>query len=200
VSDPRFPDVAERPDRDPECDALGEVLCAYADGEATPLEATRVRQHITRCLPCGEALREYGVIDESLRLSVEWAGGVLASRPTTSGTAGSVGEFLWARWARRIAALLLAGIGVGLLVVLPGSNANAARVVRSAATVEVLQDQERTAQEKLRRTLEWELRALRLEVGLLVPKSVEPATDPAEALRDQIDQLLARCVALKASE
>lgn len=215
MSDTRLPELAgDGPVRDRECEALEEVLCAYADDEATPVEAERIRQHLARCESCEEVLREYEVIDESLTVSPAVSVTIHGDVPMFAAASTEVdfpieqghqppnrsADLKWARWARRIAAVLLAGIGIGFLVVLPGSNANAARVVRSAATVEVLQDQERSSQEKLRRTLEWELRALRLEVGLLAPKSSEPTGDPAVAVREEIDRLLAHCVALKMQE
>lgn len=215
MSDVRLPDrTGGGPVRD-ECEALEEVLCAYADGEATPTEADRIRQHIAQCESCEAVLRDYQIIDESLVVSPALPSTLDADGPTFAAAfnnvesptpldhqqghrAGNRSDGLrWASWARRIAAVLLAGVGIGLLVVLPGSNANAARVVRSAATVEVLQDQERSSQEKLRRTLEWELRALRLEVGLLAPQNDAPTDDSAVAVREKIDRLLAHCVALK---
>lgn len=198
------------PQGDAACDALAEALCALGDGEATPVEEAQVREHVQECAACARLLEEFAMIDRSLRVSIPdpVSAEVRAPEsrfvPTGSSSQPAAPRRTVAAhrapWTRRIAAVLLAGIAVGLLVVLPGSNADAARIARSVATVEVLQDSERTSQENLRRTLEWELRALRLEVALLSPGGASPADDPADdpavAVRERLEQLLGRVIEL----
>lgn len=180
------------------CDAFAESISAMQDGELPPDAERELLRHLQDCAGCRARLARFQLIDTALRAEQpgarDSAPQIARPRIVKRPAAAARRRFWWRSSAA--AAALLALTATAILV---PSAADAAWPIEPAATLDVLQTQDRADQTAVLKTLELELRAMHLEVRILELESgsVGDVDHKIRELLDRVNQLQARSTSPK---
>lgn len=147
------------------CEVMGERLSADRDGELLDAERTELQQHLRGCSACRRRAERFAAVDRALSAN-ELAPSDGFERRLARAVPPAGRAAAWPRLVR-VAAAAVVLLAVGMLVLVASDRADAGRIAAPIATIELLQRQAADDQRALLRTMEWELRALRLELGQL---------------------------------
>lgn len=184
-------------ERERDCTSHEELASAARDGELTAAERDELDTHLVDCEACRELRDGFDLVDAAFAADVPATPHRLHVAVDASLNTAPAPPAIPPRRtlvASLAAAALLFVIAIGLWSessspgIDPGARTAGSDGDRSTATIEALQQRALADQAFLMETMQWELRALRLEVRAL--RDGESAAT-APALLDRIDALLA---------
>ncbi len=174
------------------CETMGERVSAYHDGELRDAERVELERHLAECHACRRRRERFAAIDRSLNdteLEPPLHPMHLEERIAHALHEAPVRGDRSIAWPRliRVAAAAVVVLAVGMLVLVTSDRADAGRTAVPLATLELLQRDAAGDQRAMLKTMEWELRALRLELGRL-----DVDEENRSPVLSRIDRLLER--------
>jgi predicted anti-sigma-YlaC factor YlaD len=167
------------------CDKFSEMISAHLDGDLELAECHRLEAHLAECHECQERLRIFQQIDGACRQGRPELPGELrakvAHRIASRHTSRPVG------WLVR-SALAASIVAAAAFLWIPKNRAvDANQISVPLADLYFISYEEQQTQDTLSKTLELDLRALRLEL-----QSLQADPETLASLSDRIDRLIAR--------
>ena len=173
------------------CERFGPLISAKIDGELEAESVVQLEQHLAVCSECRERESKFGEIDDLVYASAipansdETEAWPPAKKVLPNRKPNGLGKSLM-RW---IPLAVAASVLVAFLVIaLPNeSPVNAEQVALPLAELEMITDEQRDNQARMLKTLELELRALKLDVGSM---DEEADAEEKKRLAEQLDRLI----------
>lgn len=176
-----------------ECEEMAEKLSAFMDGELEAEEVSALREHLRTCPACRNLEEGFGAVDRLVGRAVSRPSEALEGRIRAALNQPRPNRGI--RRLLQISAAALVLIAASLVILVTGDRADASRLAVPAAALEAMNLQVLEDQQALLKTLEWDLRAMKLMVS-----SPELEEGKAKQLLDEIDLLLAKVKRLESEE
>lgn len=164
------------------CEEMAEKVSAWIDGELEAHEIAAVEGHLRSCPECRGLRQRFQAVDRLAALSGS------QQNPESSKASSSIGQdspSIWLGRSARLAAAALVIIAVCLVIITSSDRADANNVETHIAALEKMNDKTLLDQEKMLKTLEWDLSAMKLAV-----RSTDLDTGERRKLLSKIDDLL----------
>lgn len=146
------------------CEQIEMLISADLDGELNFDESTRIKTHLSGCKSCAQVRANYLQINRSIDdLGATDAGRHLLDQPSVNELTSST-NWVWRLVPFGLAASLVIAFGFMLVPSQP-TPVNAQEIVRPFADVVEINQQAERDQQIMLKTLELELRSLRLELA-----------------------------------
>lgn len=164
------------------CDRMAEKVSAWIDGELEAWETAVVEDHLERCPVCRDLRSRFEAVDRLAEFSGS-RGSVSPTEPSSSVLQEK--RSIWLGRTASLAAAALIVIALCLVIMTTSDSAGAVDVKTHIAALEEMNDEALLDQDKMLKTLEWDLSAMKLAV-----RGTDLDLEERQKLLTKIDDLL----------
>ncbi len=177
------------------CEQFAPLISAMIDGELELDAAVQLNEHLESCQACQQRAARFRQLDGLVFQNSQPLSGKPLAKTVVTKFSAAQPHSLTRTLMRWVPLATAAAILVGLMVAtFPSSRSTvtAEQIARPLAELEMINADHRESQERMRKIMELDLRALKLELAQLDENNGEAVTTQKKQLEQHVDQLIER--------